>query len=258
MPRQRVPIVGARAAGLVGLSPRVRHILARQARRQARRLVQPEIRAARQAYRPIRRAYRQNVRSASSAVALSEGLLADQAKALKASGLKGSALRQTQREFSARSGDLATSLPFLTSQARAQRQTDVAAADQNLLQAQADKKHQAGQILNSLLSTARTQGRSALKSRTGDKGTSSKEYKIALVTARRQFDAAPLKVWKNLNGKLWEAFVHSVQGEGVNDPRVAERAARSVAYHRLNKIYGDNVSPEFFEKWLASRIKHGG
>lgn len=264
--RPRIPTVGTRGANLVRLNPRVRHTLRRQAQRRAQRLEGPNVRAARQERQPVRRAYRQTVSGAKQAIGLSEKELAAQVKALKSSGLKGRALRQTRHELTARSADLASSLPFLTSQARTERQSGLAAAQQDVIAAKAQRAQQTGQIYNSLLGTTLTQARSSIKARqTAKSSPSSKDnqYKAALGQARLQFDAAPRATWHGLDKGQWANFVKAVlAGEGVSDPSVARRAATQVAYKRLNDLYGP-ISKDFFMRWLralppAPKPKPGG
>ena len=158
-----LPVVGAKQLNLARLTPEVRKILRQRARGEARREWAPILAADRAAFAAPQAAYQTQAAATRGAAAMSEDLLTSALAGLRAKGLQGSALRQTQSELTSRIGDASAAVPFLLADAAEERATGISEARQQLLQHRAEMQQDAAAGFNSALSSARDDAQDAVK-----------------------------------------------------------------------------------------------
>jgi hypothetical protein len=160
-----VPVVGVHATNQVRLSPRLEALLHHRAQRAANRYYAPQIAALKAQRRGVVRTYRQSVSSTKNAVGAAQAQLSQIQKGLKHSGLKGSFLQQTRSDLASRQQSLGQAIPFLTQDARAQKQSGLAGIQQDIIGARVDRAQDASSKLYSLEQKAYTSGASAASDR---------------------------------------------------------------------------------------------
>ena len=168
--RKRIPVVGAKGLNVAQLSPEVRRILARRAKRAARREYAPILRADREAFGDARRDYRAEASSVRGATRMVENSLTQALRGLKGSGLKGGYLRQTQKALTSRQGDAAAAIPFLLADAAATRGEAISDARTQLRTDRASRDSAAASQFNALLKGERTKASGVLGARAEEKG----------------------------------------------------------------------------------------
>lgn len=165
--RRRIPVVGSSQLHTVQISPEVRRIEARRARRAARRESAPILAADRGAFSQAKRDYRTEASSAKGATNMVEGTLVRALAGLKTSGLSGRYLQQATKEFTSRAADAASGLPFLLAEASENRGKSLRAASSQLAQDKAAMQQNAAQMFDQRLKEMREAGASALKAQSG-------------------------------------------------------------------------------------------
>jgi len=172
----RIPTVGTKELHTAQLSPRERRILHRRARKANQREYAPVIAADKQAFGIANRAYGREASSVQGAASMTEDMLAQALRGLKASGLSGSYLRQAVNELSSRQGDAASAIPFLLSDAREQRSTAMTEAQQQLAQDRGEMKKGVAEDFDQLLKEGRTAASGYLKEQQAKREAEAEEH----------------------------------------------------------------------------------
>lgn len=248
----RLPTVGASKLHLAQLSPQVRRVLARRAKKAAKREYAPVLKADRRAFGAANREYKAEKQSVLGATGQVENTLADALRGLKTSGLTGGALKQAQREFTSRQADTASSIPFLLGDAAKTKKAAIVDARTALIEDQAQKGKSTAEMLNQTLKEQRTAASSELKSKEGkeaehDKNLASDARSIrnALIVANKGYTELLQNTGKETKDGVtihppktdaeWRAFITQVakEAEGA-DPVDAARAVQLLR-DRLNR-----------------------
>jgi len=159
----RIPVVGTKQLHTAQLSPEVRKILHHRAVKASRRAYAPELAADRAALAGINHEFQNEASSVRGAATMTEDMLAQALKGLKASGLSGRYLQQAVQELTSRQGDAAAGVPFLLSDARENRDQALGEARQELLMDRAHMQKSAAEKFDSLLKEERGAASSVLK-----------------------------------------------------------------------------------------------
>ena len=261
--RRRVPVVGQKQLHPVQISPEVRRIEARRAKRASRREYAPVIAADRNAFDEANREYGVQAHSVKGATHMVEGALAQALAGLKGSGLSGRYLQQTRNEFTSRAADAASAIPALLAGAQEERGKALGEARSQLATDKAAMQQDAAQSFNTRLRELRTAGSSALKSENSDTSGSSRSLKIALMTAITGYQELLASSGKWFQGKTevepgtegareihpprtdaeWRAFALQVAKAEGADPVDAANAVK-VLRERINKkVKKGNLRP---------------
>lgn len=158
-----LPTVGTKALHTVQLTPELRRILERRARRAAKREYAPVLAADRGAFGAANNAFRTEAASARGANSIVENALGHALAGLASSGLKGGYLRQTRNALAHSAADNASALPFLLAEAKENRSKALGEARQALTSDRASMLQSAAAAGNQLLKEARTAGSQRLK-----------------------------------------------------------------------------------------------
>lgn len=186
--RNPLPMIGVRAAGEARLNKDLRRRFRRRANRQAARKFNPQIAALKAQRSAINNMLNREVRAIEQTVGAVRNDLSTSLGGLKDSGLKGQFLKQAQDELVARQGDLAQSIPYLTSDARQAAAADKMDLRTNIINARIDREQDAADTFASLMSEARTdaeqkQNRERTRKR-ANQGETDEGVRNAMIAAR--------------------------------------------------------------------------
>jgi hypothetical protein len=159
----RIPVVGPKDLHTAQLSPQERRLLHKRAAAANRREAAPVLAADRAAFGGINRTYQNEASSVRGAAQMTESVLANALRGLQGSGLSGQYLKQAVGELSSRQGDAASAIPFLLSDARENRASELGDARQQLIEDRAAMQEGTAQDFNSSLESARNDASQVLK-----------------------------------------------------------------------------------------------
>jgi hypothetical protein len=219
----RIPVVGTQDLHTAQLSPEVRRILHRRAVRANRREYAPVLQADRAALGGINREYQNEAGSVRGAAQMTEQMLQEALRGLKASGLSGTYLKQAVQELTSRQGDAAAAVPFLLSDAREARSKAVGEAQQQITQDRASMLQGIAQDFNSSLESARSKASTVLKEQEDQRQAEAEDHepkfdptaiqnaKLALKDSLSQWAQNPMvPTGEKVNGEEVEAPLQQI------------------------------------------------
>jgi len=184
-----------------------------------------------------------------------EGSLAQALAGLKTSGLSGRYLQQASKEFTSRTADAASALPFLLAEASENRGKANSEARSQLMQDRAAMQQSAAGAFNQRLKELRTAGSSALKAKEAGKGDgASRSVHNALIIAVTGYSELLKNSGKSTEegteihpprtDQEWRRFATQVAEEAEGADPVDAMNAVKILRERINrKVKKGNLRP---------------